>query len=149
MKKYCDLQFYIHLHFRAQNLFGISDWSQSDHIDLENVFKNQPAALSQFGPIIAGSFTGLLLICVLIILFSLNFVKNSQEKKPILNSGSTTAEHELAVLGTPNIGPNGTIVTNTIYGMGDDEFLQLPRINRSQVTIGKFIGNFYGTMILG
>ena len=47
----------------------------------------------------------------------------------------------MAVLGTPNIGPNGTIVTNTIYGMGDDDLLQLPRINRNQITVGKFIGN--------
>ena len=51
-------------------------------------------------------------------------------------------EHELAVLGTPNIGPNGTIVTNTIYGMGDDDLLQLPRINRNQITVGKFIGKY-------
>ena len=48
----------------------------------------------------------------------------------------------MAVLGTPNIGPNGTIVTNTIYGMGDDDLLQLPRINRNQITVGKFIGNY-------
>ena len=51
-------------------------------------------------------------------------------------------EHELAVLGTPNIGPNGTIVTNTIYGMGDDDLLQLPRINRNQISVGKFIGKY-------
>ena len=51
-------------------------------------------------------------------------------------------EHELAVLGTPNIGPNGTIVTNSIYGMGDDDLLQLPRINRNQITVGKFIGKY-------
>ena len=48
----------------------------------------------------------------------------------------------MAVLGTPNIGPNGTIVTNTIYGMGDDDLLQLPRINRNQITVGKFIGKY-------
>ena len=77
------------MNFRAQNLFGISDWSQSDHIDLENVFKNQPASLSQFGPIIGGTLAGLLLICVLMFLFALNIIKTSQEKKPIL-LGSTT-----------------------------------------------------------
>ena len=77
------------INFRAQNLFGISDWSQSDHIDLENVFKNQPVSLSQFGPIIGGTLAGLLLICVLMFLFALNIIKTSQEKKPIL-LGSTT-----------------------------------------------------------
>ena len=76
-------------YFRAQNRFGISDWSQSDHIDLENVFKNQPVSLSQFGPIIGGTLAGLLLICVLMFLFALNIIKTSQEKKPIL-LGSTT-----------------------------------------------------------
>ena len=77
------------INFRAQNRFGISDWSQSDHIDLENVFKNQPVSLSQFGPIIGGTLAGLLLICVLMFLFALNIIKTSQEKKPILQ-GSTT-----------------------------------------------------------
>ena len=95
---------------------------------------------SQFGPIIGGTLTGLALICVVILLFSLNVIKKSQEKKPILDGA--TGEHELAVLGTPNIGPNGTIVTNTIYGLGEDDLLQLPRISRSQITVGKFIGNF-------
>ena len=117
-----------------------SDWSESDHIDLENVYSNQPAQLSQFGPIIGGTLTGLALICVVILLFALNVIKKSQEKKPILDGA--TGEHELAVLGTPNIGPNGTIVTNTIYGLGEDDLLQLPRISRSQITVGKFIGNF-------
>ena len=74
-----------------------SDWSESDHIDLENVFSNQPAALSQFGPIIGGTLTGLALICVIVLLFALNIVKSSQEKKPILDGA--TGEHELAVLG--------------------------------------------------
>ena len=117
-----------------------SDWSESDHIDLENVYSNQPAQLSQFGPIIGGTLTGLALICVVVLLFALNVIKKSQEKKPILDGA--TGEHELAVLGTPNIGPNGTIVTNTIYGLGEDDLLQLPRISRSQITVGKFIGNF-------
>ena len=74
-----------------------SDWSESDHIDLENVYSNQPAQLSQFGPIIGGTLTGLALICVVILLFALNVIKKSQEKKPILDGA--TGEHELAVLG--------------------------------------------------
>ena len=82
-------KYFFIIDFRAQNLFGISDWSQSDHIDLENVFKNQPVSLSQFGPIIGGTLAGLLLICVLMFLFALNIIKTSQEKKPIL-LGSTT-----------------------------------------------------------
>ena len=56
---------------------------------MENVFKNQPVSLSQFGPIIGGTLAGLLLICVLMFLFALNIIKTSQEKKPIL-LGSTT-----------------------------------------------------------
>ena len=58
---------------------------------MENVFKNQPVSLSQFGPIIGGTLAGLLLICVLMFLFALNIIKTSQEKKPIL-LGSTTGK---------------------------------------------------------
>ena len=86
----CNIYYY----FRAQNQFGISDWSQSDHIDLENVFKNQPVSLSQFGPIIGGTLAGLLLICVLMFLFALNIIKTSQEKKPIL-LGTTTGKQSV------------------------------------------------------
>ena len=61
----------------------------------------QSTVLPQFGPIIGGSLTGLALICVLVLLFALNIISKSQEKKPILN-GNSTGEHELAVLGKRN-----------------------------------------------
>jgi hypothetical protein len=67
---------------------------------LENVFKNQPVSLSQFGPIIGGTLAGLLLICVLMFLFALNIIKTSQEKKPIL-LGSTTGRVCKKILKTP------------------------------------------------
>ena len=68
---------------------------------MENVFSNQPLPLSQFGPIIGGTLTGLALICVIVLLFALNVIKNSQEKKPILDGN--TGEHELAVLGKKSL----------------------------------------------
>jgi len=58
----------------------------------------------------------------------------------ITNAG---ADQELAVLKTPNLGANGTIVNNTIYEMAlaDDDLVQLPKIDQSQITRGKFIGS--------
>ena len=98
--------------------------------------------------IIGGSVTGFALLIVVFVLFVISLRYGTSEKKSLLGLTSTPkGDQELAVLRTPNLGINGTIVNNTIYeiALADDDLAQLPKIDKSQITRGKFIGKHIET----